>query len=405
VNANEQSFIKDSINAFLRRPTDESMDVLVRSARKDSFSDEDIFALANGLAKSGEILRFQPSSLRLADIPSTGGPSSLSTLLCPLFLVYFNSTVIKLGVAGRPAGGIDVLYQIKNYNIVPSKLQIEEWLQACRYVHFVANERYTPLDAKLFEYRKIKNSIDLPPLVIASLLAKKISVGLKIVGLDIRVSKFGNLGKNWSESKKHALRFNRIASLAGIESKCFLTNGDHPQQNYIGRGEALLALSKIFDESGDHSLNKHYLQCLSMASSISSKKNSNPPSASDLKRIFLDNVTTQQGISDSFMEKAYATEKDHLYEICAPESGFLLIDVYVIRDTIVEMNIPQINNPFPDNCGIILKRNFNDYINKGDVICTFRCDKPLITAFLEKIAKAFSIMPFLQSTNDFEEVL
>jgi thymidine phosphorylase len=404
VDAHEQSFIKDIINAFLREPTEGNMDVLIQSARKDSFSDEDVFVLANGLARSGEILNLQTTSFPLADIPSTGGPSSLSTLLCPLFLVYFNNAVVKLGVAGRPAGGIDALYQIKNYNIAPGQRQIKEWVQSCRYVHFIANEKYASLDAKLFAYRKVKNYIDLPPLVIASLLAKKMVVGLNVVGLDIRVSKFGNFGKSWNESRILGARFNKIAALAGIKSKCFLTNGDQPQQNYIGRGEALLALSKIFSNSADNILNKHYLQCLSMASSVGNKKNGNP-STYDLKKIFFNNVITQQGIADSFFEIANKTEKEHLHEFLAEKSGFLHIDIYIIRDAIVEMNIPRNDNPFPDNCGVILRRNFNDYINKGEVICTYRSVEFLSIKFRERIAKAFSILSLLQNTSEFEEVL
>ncbi len=61
----------------------------------------------------------------VADVASTGGPSSLSTLLSPLFLRAGGAVVPKLGVPGRPAGGIDCLAQIPGYRTELSAQEVE----------------------------------------------------------------------------------------------------------------------------------------------------------------------------------------------------------------------------------------------------------------------------------------
>ena len=45
----------------------------------------------------------------IADVASTGGPGSLSTLLPPFVLSTLGCNVVKLGVPGRSAGAIDSL--------------------------------------------------------------------------------------------------------------------------------------------------------------------------------------------------------------------------------------------------------------------------------------------------------
>src|SRR5271170_4830986 len=87
------------------------MDEAIAVARSGAMHDEHIAQLAMVLAESGHVVRPQ-GGVTHADVASTGGPSSLSTLLCPLFLRSFGSTVPKLGVSGRPAGAVDVLAQI-----------------------------------------------------------------------------------------------------------------------------------------------------------------------------------------------------------------------------------------------------------------------------------------------------
>jgi thymidine phosphorylase len=59
------------------------MQALVEAARDNLLTDDDVAQLATVLAESGTQL---PLDSRAADLASTGGISSLSTLVCPLQL-------------------------------------------------------------------------------------------------------------------------------------------------------------------------------------------------------------------------------------------------------------------------------------------------------------------------------
>ena len=88
----------------------------------NSMLDEEIVELANIYAESGITIKRNSSKTKV-DIASTGGPSSLSTILTPLILKSLGAEIPKLGVPGRPAGGIDILYQLKGFNINPNPLR------------------------------------------------------------------------------------------------------------------------------------------------------------------------------------------------------------------------------------------------------------------------------------------
>jgi len=390
------------INNFLEENSEINMRALINYTREFDLTDNEIIFLAKGIAYSGSICTIKKE--KLFDIPSTGGPASLSTLLCPLFLKILGNKVLKLGVPGRPAGGIDVLSQIEGYNVNPNNFQIEKWLIENNYVHFLANSNFTPADSRLFNFRKKNYALDIQALVISSLLSKKIAVGLTNVGLDIRVSNFGNFGKTWAEARVNGKRFNKIAALLGINSKCFLTNGDIPQQPYIGRGESILALYKIFTNSTDNYLLEHLEQCFNMANSISNYKSYNGYSIDDVRQAFYDNIKTQEGLISSFEVKAGYIDSEHKYNFYASEDGVCSINLEVLRKSILNIQAKR-NECFPDNCGIILKIKSNTYLRSGEVICTFRCEEKYKEVFENDLSYAFSFDLNKVNINTYEEII
>jgi thymidine phosphorylase len=394
---NASDTARELISDFLNKASENSMENLVSFCRKQELNESEILFLAKGLASSGEQLQFSESK-DICDIASTGGPSSLSTLLCPLYLKALGMQVMKLGVPGRPAGGIDILAQIKGYEYNPSTQDLQHWFRITGYVHFLAKDSFTPLDGLLFTFRKKNNAIEIPSLAIASLISKKIAVSVSRVGLDIRVSSFGNFGKTWEEATDNGQKFNRVARLAGLYSKCFLTDGSEPQQPFIGRGEALLALQKIFENNINAHLRKHLTQCYCMAVSLVASETREEICIDKISRYFSENVVMQHGSIDSFYEIAETVQKEHKFQICATRSGVLIIDVEKIRYSILTIQ-SKFSVAFPDPAGVILNVESNMLVNKNDLLCTYRCTANFEEEFANSIKQAFIISDAVVSNN------
>lgn len=107
-----------------------AIDRWIDDARDARLDDGRIAELAHLLAGSGALL---PATGPTADLASTGGPGSLSTLIAPLALASYGLKVPKLGVPGRPAGGVDVLRQIPGYSTRFDESGAMKVLQDCGY--------------------------------------------------------------------------------------------------------------------------------------------------------------------------------------------------------------------------------------------------------------------------------
>ncbi len=385
-------YAKTVIDLFAKNQTASNMDSVIQLARNGLMTDDEIAYLATKLAKSGKQITVSKQSM-VADIPSTGGASSLSTLICPLVLIEFGFVIPKLGIKGRPAGGIDVLYQIPNYNVTMRCNEIENILINSKYCHFNVSEHFAPLDAKLFQYRSKVGAKSIAPLVIASILSKKIVTGLKITGLDVRVSKSGNFGSNYDEAESYSKRFIKVAKKVGISAKCFLNDFNVIQQPYIGRGESLIALQKVFENNMDNMLKKHVDNCICMSLELLHGSKLNEIVIDKLAANFENNLISQGSSLNKFQKRVQEIESLHIYNLKADKDGFLNIDLGMLRDMIVEhQNKVGTQSLFPDPCGVIFKKTPYEYIQKGEIVCTYRITKEFKLEFSEKLIKSYCIV-------------
>ena len=330
------------------------------------------------------------------DIASTGGPSSLSTLICPLFLRACGCIVPKLGVPGRPAGGVDILATIPGYTIRLDSRGVQRCLEECGYSHFLAASVFAPLDAKLFRFRQLKGAQSHAPFVIASILAKKIAVGVSCAGLDVRVAQHGNFGSKWEDAEESARRFCRISALCGITSTCFLTDGMVPYQPYIGRGEALTALWQVFADAEDRQLTRHVDDCWFMASSMTAGDHSSTrPTRAQLKAVFDDNLRSQGSNWSHFQARVEAVLEEPAFEVTASDRGHLVIDLRVIRDTFVELQdrVRSATIEFADPGGLRLLAASGDWVEKGQPVGVARGPKESHTALAQALTPAFRYTP------------
>ena len=399
--------MKSLIDEFRSTPTDDAMRTVIDRARTSRMSDDDIAYLATTLGTSGNVLSI-PNGQSAADLASTGGPTSLSTLLGPLYLRALGCCVPKLGVPGRPAGGIDSLAQLPGYMVNLTDDQVMACIERCGYAHFLANGDHAPLDARLFQFRRRSGTQSIPELAIASLLSKKVAVGLQRAGLDVRVAPHGNFGGTWQEARRNARRLRNVAAIIGIDMVCFLTDARFPFQPFVGRGESLVALKEIFSGPKDPSLREHARLCFAMACATATYADGDLRSKmAEAEKHFYDNLLAQGSSQDAFDGYVDEVRNGHRFHFVARDHGFLCVRLDQLRDLILRFQSAGAadGRAFPDGMGLVLRKNPGDVVRPGELIGTVRVAEAQWQSVERQLAEVFMISDTLECGPRFERVM
>jgi len=370
------SRLSASISSLYAGSTDYEIIEVIEDIRASPDPDTTIVAqLAEALAASGE--RLDPIGELTADVASTGGPSSLSTLLAPLYLCAWGAVVPKLGIPGRPAGGIDCLAQIPRYAPLLDRATVSSVLEKCGYAHFVADGTMAPLDGRVFFLRQRMGAQDVPALVAASLLAKKLAVGVRRAGLDVRVAPWGNFGRDWVGARRNADLFREVASLLGISAYPVLTDARFPYQPFLGRAESLVALDQVFRGEAAGDLARHADLCGCLAAAVlSDRAPLSPVTGETLRDIFNRNLESQGADPEGFDRLVKATVAAHRFTVRTRRSGFYRVSLAKVRDLFVnaQRSAAVEDMPFPDPLGAVLLRPNGSWVNAGDPVASVRGD-------------------------------
>lgn len=211
----------------------------------DDLTVEAIAELAQALAHSGEILELPDEIRPFADVPSTGGPASLTTLAPPYFLAASGIRVPKISAAGSIAGAIDTLGAISGFQTALSKHEFVSVLRKAGIAHCAQSSSMCPADYSLIEVRRRHNAMRHPALATASLLAKKLMVPGTHAVFDFRLGAAGNIADTEARSREIAELFIDVAFLLSVPTSIVVTDCSGFQSSALGRLESLALLCDI----------------------------------------------------------------------------------------------------------------------------------------------------------------
>ncbi len=220
-------------------------------SQEDSLSVEDITRLTHALANSGSTIEIPSDLYPLADVPSTGGPASLSTLLCPLLIAGLGVRVPKLSASGSIAGAIDTMGTIPGFRMELQEGEFVQVLGKAGIAHIVTTPSLCPGDTSLVRCRRERGLMKSASLAAASLLAKKAAVPETSASFDFRVGRTGNIGDDEPEARAAAEVFFEVAERLGIRIDITLTDNSSFPCSAVGRLESLSLLWRIANGAGD----------------------------------------------------------------------------------------------------------------------------------------------------------
>jgi len=186
-------------------------------------------ALTLAMRDSGDVLRFPPDARPLVDKHSTGGVGDKVSLpLAPLLACLgFRVPMISGRGLGITGGTLDKLDSIPGFQTQLSAERIIEVVQEIGCVICGQTERIVPADKILYGLRDVTGTVPSVPLIVASVLSKKLAEDLDALVLDI---KFGAAAfmPSLEQARELARSMVCLANDCGIDTRALLSHMDAP---------------------------------------------------------------------------------------------------------------------------------------------------------------------------------
>ena len=224
--------------------TDEEIEWLVAGITDGSVSDAQVGALAmaivwrgmttrelgvwtEAMIDSGERLRWDGLDAPAVDKHSTGGVGDkISLALAPLAAACGLTVPMIAGRAlGHTGGTLDKLDSIPGYDTAPGRERFTQAVREAGCAIIGQTGDLAPADRRLYAIRDATGTVESIPLIVASILSKKLAAGLDALVMDVKVGS-GAFLPELDQARELAQTIIDVARGNGLPTAALLTDMD-----------------------------------------------------------------------------------------------------------------------------------------------------------------------------------
>ena len=189
------------------------------------------------MLRSGELLDFSDLPLPKADKHSTGGVGDKTSLiLAPLAAACGVAVPMVSGRGlGHTGGTLDKLEAIPGYRV---RLELPEFRRVLGRVGFAMmgqTSTIAPADRKIYALRDATETVECVPLIVASIMSKKLAAGLDALVLDVKTGT-GAFMRDEARSRELARALVRTGNRFGVRTEALITDMNQPLGEAVGHG-------------------------------------------------------------------------------------------------------------------------------------------------------------------------
>ena len=354
----------------------------------NGMTDRETLALTLAMAKSGDTLDLKDIPGVKADKHSTGGVGDTTSLVLVPLTAACGVKMAKMSGRGLgfTGGTLDKLESIPGFSV---EKDVEEFkAQVTRLGCAIVGQtaELAPADKVLYALRDVTATVDCLPLVVSSILSKKLATGCDVVVLDVK-SGSGAIMDTFEKSKKLAETMVRIGNLSGKRFSALITDMDQPLGNYIGNAleveEAIDILSGR--AKGDLKevslmLGAHILRNAGIAATVEDgvkMMNEKLESGEGLRK-FAEMIAAQGG-DPRVCEDTGLLPKAKLHiDVRAGKDGYVTSMTASDIGTAAKLlgaGRERKTDAIDPAVGIVLKKRVGDPVRAGDVLCTLHANE------------------------------
>ena len=209
---------------------------------------DETVALTQAMTASGTQLAWGGLDGPVLDKHSTGGiGDKVSLILAPIIAALGGYVPMISGRGlGHTGGTLDKLDSIPGYNTTPDLEGFRKAVREAGSAIVGQTSDLAPADGKLYAIRDVTATVDVPSLIVASILSKKLAAGLNGLVMDVKTGS-GAFMTKIDDAQKLADELVTVANAAGLPCRALLTDMNqclgHTAGNALEVAEAIDVLT------------------------------------------------------------------------------------------------------------------------------------------------------------------
>lgn len=367
-------YVKDEI-------PDYQISSFLMAAFLNGLDEEETYSLTKIMRDSGDTIDLSPIHKTTLDKHSTGGVGDKTSLVIAPILACFDIAVPKMSGRGlgHTGGTIDKLEAIPGFKVELTRKEFIDQVNDIGLALIAQSGNITPGDKKLYSLRDVTGTVNSIPLIISSIMSKKLAAGGDNIILDVKCGT-GAFMKDLDHAVELAQGMVNIGKKFNKNIKALITNMNQPLGYAVGNALEIIEVFDTLKGKGPEDLFELSLDIVSHGLLMSGKsKNLEEARKLAIEKInsgealskLGDMIEAQGGNREVVENYSLLNIPDTCYQLKSEEDGYvesLEVEKIGYASMLLGAGRRKKEDVIDPSVGLKFYLNIGDKVKKGDLI-------------------------------------